>query len=888
MAIRFEVPATLIFHLEVEDAFGLTNRNPLRYEVIATPDERPLVELLRPDDDGVLPLAGDLMLEVSAVDDFALDAVRLLVRTLSPRAGRDEAPWHGGSFWPGEDGGWRSWPVPPGELALRAHRVDEGRSSLRTRFRVEVRAGELDLVPGDILEIVAEAVDNKRPLPAGTSRSRVLRLTLPSAADVLDLQAEAAEEHKSDLEEMRRRGGELESDLDRLNRELMKNPLPDWARQQEMEKAIQRQKALQEELGRVADELQQELENLARGQLTSEEQLEKADQVSELLSQEGSERLEDLLARLEEGSTQVSPEEVARVMDEVARNQKDMARRLDAALSMLQRMAQEQELEGLTALVEQMMRKQQELAELSREMAEAESQEGESESGETPDGETREGESQDGETREGENQGDENTSSDPAAEDKPTPEELARRQEALAEELEQLQEKLAEALEQMKEQNEAADTPEHQKELAESLEEALEKMKDQQSSEKMEQASESLQDMDPEKAAEMQEQALRDLGALYHVMLQTQQAMQAAMQMEQVSSLRGLAADLLAVSTRQEEIVAKIPPRLRDLRTLELTRSQHRVQKAATQVRENLAELMDESPTRILRLLEKLDALIEEMGTSLRAMEENRAAVARRHARESLASSNRIVIGLLTEAQMSGGQGAGGSSKPSAGEQLQEMIRKQAELNGVTEELRRMLADRGMSQESRSQMERLGQEQADLAERMGQLAEEQSGSAGQGGEGGQAGQDGKPDGPEVVPERVRPEAERLLGDLSQLGRDMETVGEDIEGGLISEDTLRRQERILSRMLDARNSVRERDYSNRRESRTAGRLYGDQAGREGSGDDEDRPGRRRFQPLEKAPLEYRDLVRRYFSALDSLRLQDLEGSAPVPDTRTETP
>ena len=33
--------------------------------------------------------------------------------------------------------------------------------------------------------------------------------------------------------------------------------------------------------------------------------------------------------------------------------------------------------------------------------------------------------------------------------------------------------------------------------------------------------------------------------------------------------------------TRQEEIVAKIPPRLRDLRTLELTRSQHRVQKAA-------------------------------------------------------------------------------------------------------------------------------------------------------------------------------------------------------------------------------------------------------------------------------------------------------------------
>ena len=82
---------------------------------------------------------------------------------------------------------------------------------------------------------------------------------------------------------------------------------------------------------KIQDLTEEELDKLAQGQLTSEAQLEKADQVSELLSQEGSERLQDLLQRLEEGQNQVSPDEVARVMDEVARNQKDMARRLDAA-----------------------------------------------------------------------------------------------------------------------------------------------------------------------------------------------------------------------------------------------------------------------------------------------------------------------------------------------------------------------------------------------------------------------------------------------------------------------------------------------------------------------------------------------------------------------------
>ena len=71
---------------------------------------------------------------------------------------------------------------------------------------------------------------------------------------------------------------------------------------------------------------------------------------------------------MEEAAGQVSPDEVARAMQEVARNQKEMARRLDAALAMLKRMAQEQELEGLASLLEKMIQKQQELADLSRQL----------------------------------------------------------------------------------------------------------------------------------------------------------------------------------------------------------------------------------------------------------------------------------------------------------------------------------------------------------------------------------------------------------------------------------------------------------------------------------------------------------------------------------------
>jgi hypothetical protein len=75
-------------------------------------------------------------------------------------------------------------------------------------------------------------------------------------------------------------------------------------------------------------------------------------------------------------------------------------------------------------------------------------------------------------------------------------------------------------------------------------------------------------------------------------------------------------------------------------------------------------------------------------------------------------------------------------------------------------------------------------------------------------------------------------------------------------------------------------VRRRDYTTRRESRTAARLFDRQEGQgEGSDAASEQPFRLRYQPLEKAPLEYRDLVRRYFTALDSLRRLD---DTPLPE------
>ena len=55
--------------------------------------------------------------------------------------------------------------------------------------------------------------------------------------------------------------------------------------------------------------------------------------------------------------------------------------------------------------------------------------------------------------------------------------------------------------------------------------------------------------------------------------------------------------------------------------------------------------------------------------------------------------------------------------------------------------------------------------------------------------------------------------------LDKIAQEMKEVVADMQSGMITPETRKRQERILSRLLDATRSMNERDYETKRESRS---------------------------------------------------------------------
>ncbi|MFQ5600619.1 MAG: hypothetical protein ACE5G2_08695, partial [Candidatus Krumholzibacteriia bacterium] len=196
---------------------------------------------------------------------------------------------------------------------------------------------------------------------------------------------------------------------------------------------------------------------------------------------------------------------------------------------------------------------------------------------------------------------------------------------------------------------------------------------------------------------------------------------------------------------------------------------------------------------------------------------------------------NRAVIELNRSSNSCKG---GGGFCRSSRQRMGEMTQRQQQLNDATRQLMGRLPNvQNMTPEERAEMSRLLGEQQAIQQELQDI------------------------------ERQAREQRDLLGRLDKMQEEMKEVVEDMESEALDPETLRVQERIVSRMLQARRSMHKRDYNKQRQSRTAEEIFSQGGG--ALEEDEYRKKLRRDiqRALESGtPEEYQELVRLYFRAI----------------------
>jgi len=667
---------SLTWSLALRDTFGLTGGGEVHRRLTVLPDRPPTARLRGDRENGGVLDGQRLELAAGADDDFGLSRLELLVRR-EAAAARPDTSWQRITLWSSAEGARRGEFTLPGlgRLAVATEGWPPAAGIVHLDGVLRLAVGGLSLLPGDALALCLEAVDN-RPSPPGRGRSAVLRLVVPGRTDLLAGQLAAQDSQQTGLEALRREGEAVAEDLARLERQLRKDPAPDFARRQEIAAALQKQQELQRRLEELVRELQRQMEDAARRDLTTPELLDRMEQLAEELArtrdrrlQELQQQLQDALQRQQRAGGEQGDPRLADLVDRLRQRQREVLDRMERARSLMSELQQEQQMAGLASTLEELLRRQQALrdaAERPRSAAEAAEQ--------------------------------------------------ARQQEALAAQLEALERQMRQALEQLGEPRPGEQPTPAEQQMRQALQEALAELERERPDERMRQAAGKMQSggESPPDAAAAQREALRSLASLYHIVVKGQQAMQMAMQQYAAETLRRLAFSLLTLSRRQEELAARIPDDLHTTRRPELPRQQKRILRHVVALREDLGSAVGASAKVPFRLLQQLDRVADQLDGALRNLTGGWGSQARNDARRGLGQINQLVTNMLTSAQMTGSGGQGSQQLPQLAQQLQQMSQQQAALNAATEALQRKLSEQATEQ-LRASMQRLQSQQQGLA-----------------------------------------------------------------------------------------------------------------------------------------------------------------------------
>jgi len=417
--------------------------------------------------------------------------------------------------------------------------------------------------------------------------------------------------------------------------------------------------------------------------------------------------------------------------------------------------------------------------------------------------------------------------------------ELADKQNSLNKELEKLANEMKALSDKMKSME---DMPNEQ------MDKAMEELEKQENQELSEEAMKNLMQNQKPNAQKNQSSLSKNMQKMNQMMKQLQEAMMQQNQMQTFTDMMKILDNLLTLSKKQEELK-------KESQNLNPNSSQFNEN---AQQQNNLSRSLDNILSQMSDLSQKTFAITPEMGKAMgdakRKMQEsiqamqnrngNMAANTQGDAMKSLNEAATMMKGSMESMMQGGGQGG----MMSLMQQLQKMSGMQMNLNNLTQMLQQGMQGK-LSPQQQAELQRLGRQQELIRKSLEQLQNEAK----------QSGQ-----------------SKKIPSNLENILKHMQEVVSDMHTERLDDDLIQKQERILSRLLDAQRSINERDYEKERESFTGENVsrksptelnLSSERGKDLIKDELNKAGREGYSK------DYENLIRKYFEALQGEKIKN---------------
>lgn len=614
----------------------------------------------------------------------------------------------------------------------------------------------LGLNKGNYLEYYLEVTDN-----AGkTGRSDLRYLRVYTAAEFLKESLEKSKELEKDLKSVYETSKDLQKDIKDLQKNIQKSEETGINSSEEKRKELQQQvDALQNSIQSAQQKLQDISDELKQSNTLSDKTLEQYMKLQDMFNKINTPQFLEMLRKLQEALKKNDPKAMEQELRNMNFDEEAFRKQMEQIMELMQKIQNLQKMGELTQKLDDIRNEQQYLQDMTRHA------------------------------------------------DKNIPETIAPlkdKQQELKNRLDDFKNELDELMKNMKDTKDEISTDQLNK-IGKSL-------KDKGTQNKMQQSADKLNSGEKEQSEQLQDDIMKDLNELTDNMMDAlDNAMNSDNMMQKMmSKMNDLKSRIEEMSKKQNELrdeTMKSPEGDRQ-KTREIQDRQNNLKQELSQTTDALFDLTKEGLNISPELGKEMGNANKSMQGALNNLNKNdkpNATTDQLTAKTALDNAAKMLSNMID--QMSSKSRPG--EKPGESGRMGQLMKKLAQMiklqQGMNGQMQALSGSKGSKagKEGKEGQEMTEKERKDMIDKLKIQQENIEKSL-------------EELNAEFEKEKERT-GEKLLGDLNEIKKDVQQQVKDLSEYKIDEETIKRQNRILSRMLDARLSQREKDFEQKRES-----------------------------------------------------------------------
>ncbi len=636
---------------------------------------------------------------------------------------------------------------------------------------------KIDLAPEDELAYVLEVVDNDNVTGPKKVRTSEFSLRFPSVDEIFkkaEEQTNAAEKNlseiKQDAEELKKKVDETVNEMRQTKSTEMGKKQQEFSQRKDVEDIMKRQAELNNRVADVKKDIEQMTQRLEQQNAISPETMQKYQELQKLFDQVKSPELENAFKKLEQAMKSVDPKAVQEAMKQVQFNEEQFKKSLERTANILKKIKMEQKLDEMMKRAGDLAKQQEQAAKEQEDVA--------------------------------------------SGKKNPTPEEKSqaeRKQQDAKNELNRLQEEAKQMAKDMQKLPESMQAPQEMKD-------AMESANDPSTEQAMQDAKDAMKSNQNKRAAQRQKDAAQKLKKARNKMQELKKKLEETEKQRTLAEMKRLRDEMNRLSKEEEKLKKQsqsASPNSNAFRDLAQQQSERK-------------EELGNAASQMMQLAQKSPAVTAEMGKAMgqafQSMQNAENAMTERDQQSSSQNSQAAMAALNKSAKETqsamdamqqgsscpngsgenpgdGQPGSEGNPQGMGGSAMQQFL---GEINKVTEQ--QMAMNQQMQQMMNGQP---GQGQREQLERQAQAAKMVAGQ--------QAIQKSVEDLAKEQKESTQGN-KKAVDDVKKIAEEMQELISDMRTKGVRPETVQRQERILSRLLEAQRSIHERDKEETREAK----------------------------------------------------------------------